>query len=300
METVNSQESLRKLEVPGVIRFDRGNGGLWRARIQTDRSGAEVYLHGAQVTGFQVAGEPPLLFLSRLSQFAAGKAIRGGIPVCFPWFGPREGDVSHGFARITEWQLIETAAASRGAATLRLRLPPTEATAAWPAFQAELLITLSDRLALELVVTNTSADRPLEFESCLHTYFAVGDIGQVSIAGLQGRYYLDKTDLGARKKEAAESFRIGGETNRVYLDTTDAVEIRDGRWHRAVRVEKDGSASTVVWNPWTTQRMADFAPEEHQGMVCVESGNVGLNKVVLKPGADAMLRVILSTASWAG
>jgi len=300
METVNTQESLRKLEVPGVIRFDQGGGGLWRANIRTEHSNAEVYLHGAQVTGFQLANEPPLLFLSRLSQFAPGKAIRGGIPICFPWFGPRDGDVMHGFARITEWELVETATAARGAATLKLRLPRIDAASAWPAFRAELLITVSDRLALELMVANLSSDQSLEFENCLHTYFAVGDISQVSIAGLQGRYYLDKTDLGARKREAAGSVCIAGETNRVYLDTTDTVEVRDGRWRRAVRVEKSGSASTVVWNPWTTQRMADFAPEEYQGMVCVESGNVGLNKLVLKPGEEAMLRVILSSSALAG
>ena len=91
METVNSQESLRKLEVPGVIRFDQGQGGLWRAKIQTDRSSAEVYLHGAQVTGFQLAGEPPLLFLSRLSQFAPGKAIRGGIRESRDWHSAGQG-----------------------------------------------------------------------------------------------------------------------------------------------------------------------------------------------------------------
>ena len=300
METVNTEESLRKLEVPGVIRFDQGQGGLWRAKVQTERSSAEIYLHGAQVTHFQLAKEHPLLFLSRLSQFASGKAIRGGIPICFPWFGPRDGDVMHGFARITEWQLIETASAGSGAATLRLRLPRVEAAAAWPAFQAELLITVSDRLALELMVSNLAPDQPLAFESCLHTYFAVGEISEVSIAGLQGRFYLDKTDLGARKREAADRIRISSETNRVYLDTPDVVELRDGRWGRVVRVEKTGSASTVVWNPWTTQRMADFAPEEHQGMVCVEAGNVGLNKVVLKPGEQAMLRMILSSALLAG
>ena len=101
---------LRKFEITGHVTFANGSGGLPKINITTSRSTAEIYLHGAHITGFQKGGEPPLLFLSRLSQFAAGKAICGGVPVCFPWFGPREGDVTHGFARITEWNLIETAA----------------------------------------------------------------------------------------------------------------------------------------------------------------------------------------------
>ena len=110
MEMTIFPERLRKFEIPGHVTFANGNGGLPKINITTGRSTAEIYLHGAHITGFQKGGEPPLLFLSRLSQFAAGKPIRGGVPVCFPWFGRREGDVTHGFARITEWNLIETAA----------------------------------------------------------------------------------------------------------------------------------------------------------------------------------------------
>ena len=286
---------LRKFEIPGRVTFAHGNGGLPKINITTGRSTAEIYLHGAHITGFQKNGEPPLLFMSRLSQFAAGKAIRGGVPVCFPWFGQREGDVIHGFARITEWDLIETAATPDGGVTVRFRLPSTAANAAWPAYRAEFVVAVTDRLAMELIATNESTDRNFDFENCLHTYFAVGDILDVSIAGLKGAHYLDKTDKSARKLESADAIRITAETNRVYPDTPGTVEIRDAKFRRTIRVDKSGSAATVVWNPWTTQLMPDFDPAEHRQMVCVESGNVGQNKLSLAPGKTAGLKVVLSS-----
>ena len=139
MENTILPGRLRKFEIPGRVTFASGNGGLPKINITTGQSTAEIYLHGAHITGFQKNGEPPLLFMSRLSQFAAGKAIRGGVPVCFPWFGPREGDVTHGFARITEWNLIETAATPDGGVTVRFRLPATAAMPPGRRFARNLL-----------------------------------------------------------------------------------------------------------------------------------------------------------------
>ena len=295
MENTSLPGRLRKFEIPGRVTFAHGNGGLPKINITTGRSTAEIYLHGAHITGFQKNGEPPLLFLSRLSHFAAGKAIRGGVPVCFPWFGRREGDVMHGFARITEWNLIETTATPDGGVTVHFRLPSTAANAAWPAFRAEFVVAVTDQLTMELIATNESADRNFDFENCLHTYFAVGDILDVSLAGLKGAHYLDKTDKSARKLESADAIRITAETNRVYPDTPGTVEIRDAKFRRTIRVDKSGSAATVVWNPWTTQPLPDFDPAEHRQMVCVESGNVGQNKLSLAPGKTAGLKVVLSS-----
>ena len=295
MEITVIPERLRKFEIPGRITFATGSGGLPKINITTGRSTAEIYLHGAHVTGFQKNGEPPLLFMSRLSQFAAGKAIRGGVPVCFPWFGQREGDVMHGFARITKWELIESAAMPDGSVKVRFRLPVTAANAAWPPFRAEFAVTVADKLTMELIATNESPDRNFEFEDCLHTYFAVGDILDVSIAGLKGAHYLDKTDKSARKLETADAICITAETNRVYPDTPGTVEIHDAKFRRTIRVEKNNSASTVVWNPWTTQLMPDFDPAEHRQMLCVESGNVSENKIALAPGATTVIKVVLSS-----
>ena len=284
--------------MPGRITFAAGNGNRPKTNVTTPESATEIYLHGAHITHFQKTGEPPLLFLSARSQFAPGQPIRGGIPICFPWFGPRKGAGVHGFARITEWNLVATAAAPGNGVTLRFRLPPTNAGAAWSPFDTEFAVTVTDRLTMELTTTNRSPDRRLEFENCLHTYFAVGDIAKVSLSGLQDTPFLDyAADAGGVRREGENStLVITKETNRVYLDTPGTVEIRDEQLRRIIRVEKIDSRSTVVWNPWTTQKLPDdFDPAEHRRMVCVESGNVKQNKLSVPPGQTTTLKVVLSS-----
>ena len=151
---------------------------------------------------------------------------------------------------------------------------------------------------MELIATNESADRNFDFESCLHTYFAVGDIREVAIAGLKGALFDDFAAGagGTRKVENDSVLRITKETNRVYPDATGTVEIHDKKFRRTIRVGKFNSHSTVVWNPWTTPKLPDgFDPAEHRQMVCVESGNVGQNKISLPPGKSTGLKVVLSS-----
>jgi glucose-6-phosphate 1-epimerase len=290
---------MKQHEIPGCVAVVVGNGGLTKIVVTTKTSAAEIYLHGAHVTGFQKNGELPLLFMSAKSHFADGKGIRGGIPICFPWFGNRDGEPSHGFARITEWQLVKTSAAADGAVTLRFALPEIPRRAAWKNLRTEFVVTVSDTLTMELIAANDGCDETLEIENCLHTYFHVGDIGAVSIDGLRGAHYLDNAagGNGELKNQSESPLRILKETNRLYLDTTSAVEIRDENFNRVIRVEKSGSNSTVVWNPWTTQKLPDdFDPAEHKHMICVESGNVKQNKISLAPGKISALKVILSSA----
>ena len=291
-------DQLRKLEIPGRVTIVHGNGGLPKINLTTKASTAEIYLHGAHVTGFQKNGEPPLLFMSARSHFAAGQPIRGGVPVCFPWFGGRDGDVAHGFARITEWELVKTFASPSGAVTLTFRLPEIPERPAWKTLRTEFVVTVSDELAMELTAANESA-AAIEIENCLHTYFHVGDINQLSLTGLQGVPFDDfaASAAGARKAENDSVLRITRETNRVYPDTTAKVEIRDNNFERTICVEKSGSKSTVVWNPWTTQKLPDdFDPAEHKHMICVESGNVKQNKISLAPGQTTALKVVLSSS----
>jgi D-hexose-6-phosphate mutarotase len=288
---------LKRFEIPGRVSLLEGNGDLPKIEVSTDSSQAEIYLHGAQVTNFQRKGDAPLLFLSQFSRFASGQPIRGGIPVIFPWFGAREGEPMHGFARLAEWDLHETTAVPDGGVSLRFSLPERAEGATWPPFSANYVVTVTDTLALELIITNASPDHDFSFETCLHTYFFVGDVNAVSIAGLKGAAYLDKADNFAQKTESADAFKIASEVDRIYLDTTGAIEIRDEKLRRKVRIEKSGSASTVVWNPGSAkaQQMPDFGNDEYKQMVCVESGNVAKNKVVLPPGRSAVLKAILSS-----
>ena len=291
-------ESFKALEIPGRVTISAGNGGLTKAVVTTKASTAEIYLHGAHVTHFQKNGEPPLLFLSAKSYFAPGKPIRGGVPIIIPWFGNRDGEPSHGFARSAEWQLVKTSVTADGAVTLHFALPEIPGREAWKSLRIEFIVTVADTLTMELVAANDGCDETLEIENCLHTYFHVGDIGAVSITGLKGAAYVDNAGdgLGALKTDGEATLHITKETNRLYRDTDGPVEIRDDSFKRTLCVEKSGSHSTVVWNPWTTQKLPDdFDPAEHEHMVCVESGNVKENKIMLAPGKSSALKVVLSS-----
>jgi glucose-6-phosphate 1-epimerase len=291
-------EELRKHEIARCVTVIKGGGDLPKISVKTEWSTAEVYLLGAQVTGFQKNGEPPLLFMSRSSQFALGKAIRGGVPIVFPWFGAREGFPDHGFARVTEWEWEGSSAAPDGCVTLRFRLPDSAARAAdAPSENVTFAVSVSDKLTMELMVANPSRTENLIFENCLHTYFAIGDIAETEITGLKGTAYIDKVDNFRQKLESSDAVRINSETDRVYLDTTAAVDILDSKHHRNIRVEKSGSVSTVIWNPWAAKAklIPDFGDNEFKQMVCVESGNVAQNKITLAPNQSASLKAILSS-----
>jgi D-hexose-6-phosphate mutarotase len=284
--------------MPGKVTFIDGRGDLPMLEITTAWSTAEIYLHGAHVTHFKKRDGSPLLFLSQCSRFAENQPIRGGIPVIFPWFGPREAMGQHGFARVKPWELKEFAPSPDGSVSLRLRLPDSPEASSFPPCTVEYIVTVNESLTLQLSVTNNSPDDIFSFENCLHTYFEVGDIKAVSVKGLKGVSYLDKVEGFAQKTESEDAIRFNSEVDRVYLNTTGAVDIVDQKLKRTIRVEKQGSVSTVVWNPWVAkaQQMPDFGNEEFEHMVCVESGNVAANLIKLPPGETSKLTVKLSSA----
>ena len=234
MESTENLRLLKEHEITGAVAISRGHGGLPRLVITTPVSTAEIYLHGAHVTAFQKNGEPPLLWMSAKSLFAHDKAIRGGVPICFPWFGSRTGAPAHGYARVTEWNLAATSACPDGRVTVRLRLPEKVGDAPYTG-SVEYIVTVGATLTLELQVNNHSTESVI-FEEILHTYFTVGDIAGVSIKGLHGVHYLDKVAGGALKNEDDDLIHITGETDRVYLETTHTVEIEDPKLRRIIRV----------------------------------------------------------------
>jgi D-hexose-6-phosphate mutarotase len=295
--TTSASAAKAKPEALGRVTFLDGQGELPMLEISTAWSTAGIYLHGAQVTQFKKKDEPPLLFLSQCSRFTEGQPIRGGVPVVFPWFGPREGLAQHGFARVKAWDLKEFAPAPDGSVSVRFHLPDCPEASAFTAFTADYIVTVNQSLTLQLVVTNQSRDAEFTFENCLHSYFEVGDVTAISINGLKGLTYLDKVAGFVEKTETSDALRIASEVDRVYLDSSGTVEILDPRLGRMIRVEKWGSASTVVWNPWIAKarQMPDFGDEEYERMVCVESGNVAANSVSLPPGGSSTLMVKLSS-----
>ncbi len=281
----------------GRVTFLDGQNEMPMLEVATPWSTAGIYLHGAHVTQFKKKDEPPLLFLSQCSRFEAERPIRGGVPVIFPWFGPREGLGQHGFARVKEWELKEVVSAPDGSVSVRLQLPDCPEASAFPAYTVEYLVTVNQCLSLALSVTNKSAQDEFTFENCLHTYFEASDATAISVTGLKGATYLDQVAAYAQKTETHDAIRIASEVDRLYLNTTDPVQILDPRLGRQVLVEKQGSASTVVWNPWIAKahQMPDFGNDEYERMVCVESGNVGANRITLAPGQSSVLAVKLSS-----
>jgi glucose-6-phosphate 1-epimerase len=281
---------------------DEGKGGLPRVRVTGPRAEAEIYLQGAHVTHWQPRGTAaPVLFCSAKAVYAVGKAIRGGVPLIFPWFGAHATDKSkpmHGFARARDWRLIAAEAAPDGSVVVDLGLDDDAATRAlWPhAFRARYRVTVGDTLAMALDVTNTGP-APFTFEAALHSYLTLGDVRTASVAGLENTTFIDKVDGMTRKRLGTGPLRLTGETDRVFLDTRARCVVDDPALRRRIAVDKSGSASTVVWNPWSAKaaEMADLEPQDWQRMICVETANAADDAVTVAAGArhamTATLRV---------
>jgi len=288
-----------RFAIAGVLKFEAGSGGLMRAAVGGPLAEGHVYLHGAHVTHYRPAGQRPLLFLSERSQFAPGKAIRGGVPVIFPWFGARAGHPEapdHGFARTREWALESVDPGSDGSVAVTLSLEADDVTrSTWPhEFKVRHRVVFGARLEMTLEVENRSG-HPLDFEEALHTYLLVGDVGQASIAGLGGGGYIDKTDDMRRKTLAAGPLRLNGTTDRVFLNTRETCTVADPVLARRIVVEKAGSTSTVVWNPWheKASTMADLGDDQWRSMLCVETANAADNAVHLAGGKRHTMRVVI-------
>jgi len=296
----SSEDLSTRFGIPNRVTFEPGNGGLTKATLISPASQAEVYLHGGHVTRFALAGKRPLLFTSAQSLYQSDKPIRGGVPLIFPWFGPRQPDPignspMHGFARLSEWT-VELARNDAQSTTLILRLEASQSTRAfWPGeFVLRYQITIADKLALEFSVQNVG-NEPFTFEEALHTYLEVGDVRRISIDGLAGATFIDKVDQLARKVQDG-AIQITGETDRVYLSTRSTCTVADAANDRRIVVSKENSDATVVWNPWIAKAkaMADFGDDEWTKMVCIETCNVNIHAVKLDPGVTHTMKAVIA------
>ena len=284
--------------IPGILAFDL-HGELIRARITTPAASATVYLQGGHVAEWQPAGHEPVLFMSAASAFKKGKAIRGGIPVIFPWFGDRHDGhpgPAHGFARSAEWEFGFAALAS-DELHMSLLLTPSEASRAlgFDHFRVSYHLTIGRTLNLKLSVLS-NGETPLVYEEAFHTYFAVGDVRETSVTGLHNVDYLDKRDGGAKKPQADDPLVLTRGTDRVYLDTQHTCVIDDKANARKITVAKWNSSTTIVWNPWTelAAKMADMEPNGWQSMICIESANAGDDSITLSHGEVHHMSCVLS------
>ncbi|MGB3613790.1 MAG: D-hexose-6-phosphate mutarotase [Elainellaceae cyanobacterium] len=276
------------------IQFKAGKADFPRIEIDNGSATATICLYGGQVLAFQPKGEPnPVLFLSDSAYYQAGKAIKGGAPVCWPWFGPdpeEKGRPSHGFVRNRLWNVIKTETTG-DTTTVVLGVSDSEETQAiWPqSFDLTIEITVGSSLSMALVTRNTG-DQPFTITQALHTYFTVGDISQVAVVGLDGTEYIDKVDGGAQKSQSG-NITVAQEVDRIYLGVPSELVIEDGSLGRKIHVTSSGSKTAVVWNPWSeiSAKSGDLTDDAYQGMICVETTNAATDVVRVEPQSDFRL-----------
>jgi glucose-6-phosphate 1-epimerase len=301
MKTIlDATELDRRLGIPGIARVCEGDGGLPRVEITCPDARGEIYVHGAQVTSWRPAGSEEVLFLSSKSRWEEGQAIRGGIPVCFPWFRGKTDDShapAHGVVRTRSWQLDSIAETAAGVA-VSMSIGSDEQTRQWWPGEFSLVhrVTFGSELMLELVCTNTGTT-PLHFEEALHTYNRVEDVKGVRLQGLDRTEFLDNTDSNKKKMQLGD-VTIGSQTDNAFINTQNAVDLLDPEMRRRIRLQKTNSSTTVIWNPWQegADRLKDLGQDEWKQFLCVEASNIIGNAVTLAPGQQHTMSAVLSVA----
>ena len=293
----------QQFAVNGEVGFREIPGGLTVVDVRNKSATASIVMQGAHLTDWTPLGGKPVIWLSPDAKFAAGKSIRGGVPVCWPWFGPHEMKKefpAHGYARTVAWDLISVTPAVNGDATrLVFRLCEDDKTRAmWlHACTLEMHYNIGKTLDIDLVTHNQSK-QTITIGQALHTYFAVGDLRQVKISGLDACPYLDKVD-GFKRKTQSGDIAIADEVDRIYLQSTADCLIKDASLHRTIRIAKSGSHSTIVWSPWAekAKQMGDLGVDGHLHMVCVESANAADDVVQVAANSTCRLQVCYSVES---
>ena len=283
-----------------LVRFEQRYGGPV-AILDAAGGTAVVALQGAQLLSFVPKGGREVLWLSPLAKLGTGKAVRGGIPICWPWFGPAPDDAkkpAHGFVRAAPWRVLDCGN-DRDPAFIRLGFDAGGIDPAlWP-HRAEVQIEIAVGESFLRVALETTNSGPTAFRltQALHSYLAVGDIAEVMIEGLDGRRYIDQLAPATRSVQSGP-IRIGGEVDRIYQQSPDTVTVIDSANARRITVAKSGSRSTVVWNPWVEKsgRLGDMGEDGYRHMVCIETANAGEDVVTLAPGARH--RLVTTISEW--
>jgi glucose-6-phosphate 1-epimerase len=268
-----------------MITMKKFENGFEYLEIRNQFALAKVALQGAHLFHYERIGSDALLWVSKRAYFEEGKAIRGGIPVCWPWFGPNEEDSSlpqHGFARVSKWKVTEQQELKSGGTMVVLELER-----AWEyLYTLSLKIIVAESLQLSLTTTNLDTGA-FEITSALHSYYTVSDISDMLLSGLDGCSYFDQLDSASSIQEG--DVRIDAEVDRIYDTPIGTLTIEDKQ--REVRIVTEGSNSTVVWNPWIDKAasMKDMHEEAYREFVCVETANTRHDRRIVKPGMSHTL-----------
>lgn len=286
-----------------VVTEQHGELNCWR--ISSDRAELLIAQQGAQVLSYQQVGEPPLLWLSDQAIFRQGKSVRAGVPVCWPWFGNLQRNPeavqamyqgtpapAHGLARTRDWQLLGIEEVGE---TLRIEFELPEARGDLPGWPHDVELKLVVEMGADLTLSLTSrnmGNTPVTISQALHSYFAVSDVRQARVEGVDGLGYIE-TLAGWEQRQQQGAQMFAGETDRIYLNTPQTLSIVDPHWNRRITLASSGSRSAVIWNPWTerAKELADMADDGWQRMLCIETANVWDDLVELKPGHSSSLAV---------
>jgi glucose-6-phosphate 1-epimerase len=290
----------RRFGIPGIARVCEGHGGLARVEINTPLAYGEIYLHGAHVTSWRPAGNEETLFLSSKSRWEDGQAIRGGIPICFPWFRGKANDThapAHGFVRTRSWQL-DSIVENIAGVTVTMFIESDAQTRRWWAGECRLVhrVTFGSELKLELICINTGKTQ-FHFEEALHTYNRVADVEQVCLQGLAGIRFLDNFDSNKERMQLGD-LTLASQTDDAFVDTQNAVNLLDPKSGRRIRLQKSNSTTTVVWNPWQDRArgLQDLGDGEWKQFLCVEASNIMSAAVTLAPGQEHTMTAVLRVA----
>lgn len=289
--TLTNEELNEIYGLEDCLIFESHSSGLPLGRVTTPHCSAEFLLYGAHVLSYQPASEKEsILFLSDHAVYQKRKPIRGGIPICFPWFGAHPDNATlpaHGWARTQDWDLLETAH-SHEKIVVRLRLTSGD-------FEAICELGFGVQFSIDLKIRNQGSE-PQTYEVALHTYFKVADVERIQIVGLEGVPYLDQLTNSIVPGQS-QSIRFTEETDRIYQGDVGQIRLHDEVLGRTIELSARGSRSTIVWNPWVakSQRMADFGDKEFHEMCCIETANVRANCVQLAPGVSYLTGVSIKT-----
>ncbi|POF41071.1 D-hexose-6-phosphate mutarotase [Pseudomonas laurylsulfativorans] len=298
------------MNTPNVeaVKLDELN--CWR--IRHGQAELLVAQQGAHILSYQLAGQPPLIWLNDEAVFKTGKSIRAGVPVCWPWFGvfdrnpqsvqamrvSKEAPSAHGFVRAMDWELGGIEAEGESLKVEFLLPYPEGGFPGWPhQVDLKLSIRLDEQLHIHLTSHNQGADA-VSISQALHSYFAVSDVRDVHVEGVDGLNYIETLDNWKTVTQTGD-LRFTGETDRIYLDAPPQLSIVDPAWERRIVLTSCGSRTAVIWNPWIDRAAAfsDMADNGWQRMLCIETANVMGDVVSLAPGASHTLGVSIASKS---
>lgn len=281
------------------LSFRRAEFDLIVADLDSGQATARFALHGGQPLAFKPKGQQPVLWMSAQSSYGDGEAIRGGIPICWPWFGAHPSNPelpSHGFARTMNWSVEKTEAIPNGGLELTLILRDSaETREIWShSFALRMRARLTSQLEIFLEAENRDSE-PISCGAALHSYFNIHNIQSIAVRGLENRRYIDTLDGDAIKRQTGE-IKIDSEVDRIYLETQDICRIEDEGLERTIQISKEGSQTTVVWNPWIDKSasMSNFGADEYREMVCVETVNTLDDTITIPPGGRHLVKATIS------